>query len=68
VGLRSFTHVSYLLTAASVNAGKVMKRTALCHLFSSKGGINSLDSIRYRLAAAINGKVGRTWEACWSHS
>jgi hypothetical protein len=36
--LRNSTHVSYLLTAASVNAGRVRKRTAMNHFFSLKSG------------------------------
>jgi hypothetical protein len=38
VGLRSFTHVSYLLTAARVNAGRVKQRTLTCHFFLKRVG------------------------------
>jgi len=55
--VRTSTHVSYLLTAASVNAGRVKAHRVLS-IEKSKSGVNPL------VKAAGNGKVGRTWGVC----
>jgi hypothetical protein len=65
--MRNFTHVSYLLSVASVNASRVKQRTALCHFFLKKvdkhAGFNPLPVAVRIDANRMNTKVGRTWVA-----
>ena len=59
VGMRTSTHVSYKLTAARVNAGRVKIATGM--LVRARMNPRIVPLIR---AAGVDGKVGRTWEVC----